>query len=47
MEAGDNGDFAQTCNRMLIHGARPILYAFCDNGSYPEETVIDLGTFAY
>ncbi|KAH8161173.1 hypothetical protein CIB48_g7068 [Xylaria polymorpha] len=45
MEAGDNGDFAQTCNRMLIHGARPILYAFCDNGSYPEETVIDLGDF--
>ncbi|KAI0476742.1 hypothetical protein F4859DRAFT_480009 [Xylaria cf. heliscus] len=45
MEARENGDFAQTCDRMLIHGARPILYAFCDNGHYPEETVIDLGDF--
>ncbi|KAI8947421.1 hypothetical protein F4801DRAFT_582391 [Xylaria longipes] len=45
MEAREDGDFAQTCNRMLIHGARPILYAFCDSGSYSEETVIDLGDF--
>ncbi|KAI1757839.1 hypothetical protein F4782DRAFT_525653 [Xylaria castorea] len=44
MEARDDGNFAQTCNRMLIHGTRPILYAFCVNGSYSEETVIDLGT---
>ncbi|KAI0191287.1 hypothetical protein EV127DRAFT_429133 [Xylaria flabelliformis] len=43
MVARDNGNFAQTCNRMLIHGARPILYAFCDNGSYAEESIIDLG----
>ncbi|KAI0550193.1 Cyanovirin-N [Xylaria curta] len=45
MVARDNGDFAQTCDRMLIHGARPILYAFCDNESYAEESVIDLGGF--
>ncbi|TRX94759.1 hypothetical protein FHL15_004220 [Xylaria flabelliformis] len=45
MVARDYGNFAETCNRMLIHGARPILYAFCDNGSYAEESVIDLGGF--
>lgn len=41
MEARDDGNFALSCNRMLIHGAHPILYAYCDNGRYPEETVID------
>ncbi|KAI0400844.1 hypothetical protein F4802DRAFT_601605 [Xylaria palmicola] len=45
MEACADGDFAQTCNRMLIHGARPVLYAYCDNGKYPVETTIDLGNF--
>ncbi|KAI1196632.1 hypothetical protein F5X97DRAFT_325306 [Nemania serpens] len=45
MEARDDGNFALSCNRMLIHGAHPILYAYCDNGRYPEETVIDLGDF--
>ncbi|KAI0104201.1 Cyanovirin-N [Nemania sp. FL0031] len=45
MVARQDGNFAQSCNRMLIHGARPVLYAFCNNGRYPQETVIDLGDF--
>ncbi|KAI1132923.1 hypothetical protein F5Y10DRAFT_291018 [Nemania abortiva] len=44
MEAREDGNFAQSCNRMLIHGARPVLYAYCNNGRYPQESVIDLGT---
>lgn len=44
MEAREDGNFAQSCDRMLIHGAHPILYAYCNNGRYPQETVIDLGT---
>ncbi|KAI0199679.1 Cyanovirin-N [Astrocystis sublimbata] len=45
LAARKNGGFAQSCDRMLIHGARPILYAYCDNGKYAEETVIDLSDF--
>ncbi|KAI1116104.1 hypothetical protein F5Y14DRAFT_86256 [Nemania sp. NC0429] len=45
MAARDDGNFAQSCNRMVIRGARPILWAYCNNGRYPEETVIDLGDF--
>ncbi|TGJ80342.1 hypothetical protein E0Z10_g8422 [Xylaria hypoxylon] len=45
MEAREDGYFGLSCNRMLFHGAQPILYAFCSNGHYPEETVLDVGNF--
>ncbi|KAI0975984.1 Cyanovirin-N [Xylaria arbuscula] len=45
MVARQDGNFGQTCNRMLFHGARPVLYAFCSDGKYPQETVLDTGNF--
>ncbi|GAW12796.1 hypothetical protein ANO14919_021670 [Xylariales sp. No.14919] len=45
MEAREDGYFGVSCNRMLSHGSHPVLYAFCNNGRYPEETTIDTGNF--
>ncbi|RWA13844.1 hypothetical protein EKO27_g1242 [Xylaria grammica] len=45
MEAREDGYFGVSCNRMLFHGSHPVLYAFCNNGRYPEETTIDTGNF--
>ncbi|KAI1359564.1 hypothetical protein F5Y08DRAFT_349544 [Xylaria arbuscula] len=45
MEARADGYFGRSCDRTLIHGARPVLYAFCDNGREFLETVLDIGYF--
>ncbi|KAF2970254.1 hypothetical protein GQX73_g3257 [Xylaria multiplex] len=45
MEARKDGNFGLSCNRMLFHGAQPILYGFCSNGKYPQEAAIDVGDF--
>ncbi|KAI0417640.1 hypothetical protein F5X98DRAFT_374526 [Xylaria grammica] len=45
MKAREDGYFGVSCNRMLSHGSHPVLYAFCNNGRYPEETTIDTGNF--
>ncbi|KAI0533147.1 hypothetical protein GGR58DRAFT_506648 [Xylaria digitata] len=45
MEARKDGNFGLSCNRMIFHGAQPVLYAFCSNGKYPQETAINVGDF--
>ncbi|KAI0526519.1 hypothetical protein F5B22DRAFT_163311 [Xylaria bambusicola] len=45
MEAREDGYFGRTCDRMVMHGIPPVLYAFCNNGHEAMETVLDIGGF--
>ncbi|GAP89255.1 hypothetical protein SAMD00023353_1200170 [Rosellinia necatrix] len=45
MEARNDGNFAHTCNGMVVDGARSVLYATCSDGLSSEESAINLGDF--